>query len=63
MEEGEERGGGVAAERVGLVRPVEAAGAAGVVGEGVLGLVVVREDLREAPRVGLGVGRRGRRRR
>lgn len=61
-EEREERGGGVAAKWVGLVRPVEAAGASGVAGEGVLGPVVVREDQREAlsveDGVALEVGRR-----
>lgn len=41
MEEGEKRGGGVAAERVGLVGPVEIVGSTGVVVEGVFSLVVV----------------------
>lgn len=41
MEEGEKRGGGVAAEGVGLVGPVEIVGSTGVVVEVVFGLVVV----------------------
>lgn len=45
VEGGEERGGEVAAEGVGLIGPVEAVRAAGVFGEAVLGLVVVAEDL------------------
>lgn len=48
VEEREERSGEVAAKGVGLVGPVQAVGASGVLGEGVLGLVVVLEDLREA---------------
>lgn len=43
--EREERGGEVAAERVGLVGPVEAVGSTCIAVEGVLGLVVVFEDL------------------
>lgn len=43
--EREERGGRVAAERDGLVGPVEATWTFGVLGEGVFGLVVVFEDL------------------
>lgn len=45
MEEGEKRGGGVAAEGVGLVGPVEAMRATGIFGEEVLSLVVVFQDL------------------
>lgn len=41
MEEGEKRGGGVAAEGVGLVGPVEIVGSTGVVVEGVFSLVVI----------------------
>lgn len=45
VQERKERGGGVPTEWVGLVGPVEAVGASGVLGEVVLGLVVVLEDL------------------
>lgn len=41
VEEGEKKGGGVAAEGVGLVGPVEIVWSTGVVVEGVFGLVVV----------------------
>lgn len=45
VEEGEERGGEVAAEGVGLVGPVEAVRAAGVFGERVFSLVVIFQNL------------------
>lgn len=41
VKEGEKRGGGVTAEGVGLVGPVEVVGPTGVFVEGVFGLVVV----------------------
>lgn len=41
MYEREERGGNVAAKRVGLVGPVETMRASGVIGEGVFGLIMV----------------------
>lgn len=47
MREGKKRGGDVAAEGIGLIGPIEAMGASGVLGEAVLGLGVVLEDLRE----------------
>lgn len=45
MEKREERGREIPAEWVGLVGPVEVVGPAGVVGEAVLGLVVVFEHV------------------
>lgn len=46
----------VAAEGVGLIGPIESMGASGVVGEAVLGLVVVFEDSREVLIVVVEVG-------
>lgn len=45
VEEGEERRGEVSAEGVGLVGPVEATWAAGVIDEGMFSLIVVLQDL------------------
>lgn len=58
----EKRGGDVAAEGVRLIGPIEAVGASSVAGEGVLGLGVVFEDLREVwiVLVEWGIGRGGR---
>lgn len=45
VEEGQERGGYVAAEGIGLVSPVETMGATGIVGEGVFSLVMVLQHM------------------
>lgn len=63
MLERDERRRDVPAKWVGLVGPIEAVRTSGIPGEGVLGLVVILENLREriVLRILFGVGR-GRRR-